>query len=138
MNVTEPDDMGIKEDITTKFIDTKSNNHFDLTNQSNNSAKVICMMVTIEPGILSQAVIRLRIKHLPKNSIQKMRIYAYNYDGKTIITGSYLDFYINSNGFVDLDVTPLTHRMDGYGWMKFRITSTLGRIRLYNGYFIMR
>ncbi len=92
----------------------------------------------MEPGILSQAVIRLQIRDLPKNSPQNIRIYAYNYDGKTIMTGSYLDFYINGNGFVDLDVTPLTHIMDGYGWMKFRITSTLGRVRLYNGYFILK
>jgi PKD repeat protein len=136
-NIIDPDDTGIWVDITTKFIDAKSKSYFDLANQSNNSATVICMMSTIEPEILSKAVIRLQIRDLPKNSIQNIRIYAYNYDGKTIIPSSYLDYFINSKGFVDLDVTLLSHLMDGYDWMKFRITSTSGRIWISKGNFVL-
>jgi len=135
MNATDPDDSGVGEDITTKFIGDGSKNHFDITNQGNNSAKVICMMVTIEPGILSQAVIRLQIKDLPKNSIQNIRVYPYTFDGNTIIPNSCLDYRINSNGFVDLDVTPLTHIMNGYGWMKFRITCTSNMLKISKGNF---
>lgn len=137
-NITDPDDMGIVNDITTKFIDARTSSHFDIANQSNNSAAVISMKVIMEPGIISQAVVRLQIRDLPKNSMQNIRIYPYNYDGKTIIPGSSSDFYINSNGFVDLDVTPLTYIMDGYGWVKFRITSTSGRIWISKGYFTLR
>lgn len=137
-NVADPDSMGIVEDITTKFIDARSSSHFDIANQSNNSAKIISMKVAIEPKIISQAVIRFQIRELPKNSIQNVRIYPYNYDGKTIILNSYLNYRISSNGFVDLDVTPLISAMKGFGWMKFRITSTTGRIWISKGNFILR
>jgi hypothetical protein len=75
---------------------------------------------------------------LPKNSTQNIRIYPYNYDGKTIIFNSYLNYCISSNGFVDLDVTTLISAMKGLGWMKFRITSTTGRIWISKGNFILR
>ncbi len=53
---------------------------------------------------------------------QKARIYAYNKDGYSIQTTMNLEFTL-THGWNELDVTPLIHLMDGFGFVKFRIVA---------------
>jgi PKD repeat protein len=136
-NVTDPDDSGTGEDITIKFLNAGSDSYFDIASQGN-SAEVISMRVNIEPGILSNVNIRLYVKGFSGNNLQEVRVYPYNFDGKSIKPDSYLDFHISNSGFADLDVTPISHTMNGYGWMKFRIVSSSGRVRISKGNFVLK
>lgn len=53
---------------------------------------------------------------------QTARVYAYNKDGYSIQSTMNLEFTI-SYGWNELDVTPLIHLMDGFGFVKFRIVA---------------
>ncbi|MBE0427110.1 MAG: PKD domain-containing protein [Nitrospirae bacterium] len=53
---------------------------------------------------------------------QTGRVYAYNEDGYSVRSTMALEFTL-SYGWNDLDVTPLIHLMDGFGFVKFRIVA---------------
>ncbi len=66
-------------------------------------------------------------------SPQPVRIYAYNSDGKTVQT-----LALNGNiwsGWNHIDLTPLLHLMDGFGFIKFRVVAPQNWFDISEAYF---
>ncbi len=96
--------------IANQYIQiTKSQSKFDILNfRSDNEASLF-------------SDIKLNL-YVNTSTTAPMRIYAYNADGNTLDSSSYLTFNLQS-GWNQLDLTPLLHSMDGMGFIKFRIVS---------------
>lgn len=113
-----PDSSGTStDDIATDLADLSFHQEYTLTN-----SQAIALRFDQDAGSQSQVVLRFYVKHLsvPDTTV---RIYPYLSGADDVNTGAYMDYAINSNGWVDLDVSSIADTMAGYGWMKFRITA---------------
>ena len=53
------------------------------------------------------------------------RVYVYQSDADNINTGFYVDGSSSATGWTTIDVTSIIHQLDGRGFMKVRLTSTM-------------
>lgn len=65
--------------------------------------------------------LNIYVNSLYADAPQTATIYAYNPDGLTVQTSKMISFTIYS-GWNNLDLTPILHSMDGFGFVKFRLT----------------
>jgi len=78
--------------------------------------------------LYSQIVLYGRVAIADENPF-KIRIYPYLQDKDTIDVGRYMEYAINPAiinqpvKWIELDITPIAKRQDGYGFIKVRITS---------------
>lgn len=76
-------------------------------------------------------IIKLRflVDDLPNINYYHIKIYPYNEDGKTINTLDYTDFNVTVDSqqelpkWFEIDVSDSAFAMDGFGWIRFRITA---------------
>lgn len=99
-------------------------------NKTESSAVV--MRVDLDAGAVSRASLNL-YAYLPYIKTkgapgyyepQTLKIYSYKSDGTNIDTSTYVTAVIHSPGWQSVDVTPLLVKMNGFGWLKFRITNS--------------
>ncbi len=62
------------------------------------------------------------VKNIDYFGTQQVLVYAYNEDGSSVYPTTNLEFTL-SHGWNELDVTPLIHLMDGFGFVQFRIVA---------------
>ena len=55
----------------------------------------------------------------------ELRVYVYQSDADNINTGFYVDGSSSATGWTTIDVTSIIHQLDGRGFMKVRLTSTM-------------
>jgi hypothetical protein len=53
------------------------------------------------------------------------RVFVYQSDADNINTGFYVDGSSSTTGWTTIDVTSIIHQLDGQGFMKVRLTSTM-------------
>jgi len=87
-----------------------------------------------EASELSTVVLNLFVKSLYKGLPMKARIYAYSADGAFVQSTNYMDFNLYT-GWNSFDLTPLLHSMDGFGFVKFRVTSIKNWFEISEAYF---
>ncbi len=87
-----------------------------------------------EASELSTVILNLYVRSLYKGTPMKARIYAYSADGTSVQSTKYLDFTLYA-GWNSLNLAPLLHLMDGFGFVKFRVTSVKNWFEISEAYF---
>ena len=129
-NVTSSDS-GIA-DVTAKFRDGNLTDRYLLQNSSGNSY-VLAMKLNRDALTASKVVLRLYVSSI--SASRTLRIYPYQSSGTAVNTGYYVNYSTSTTGWKDIDVTSIAQRMNGYGWMKFRITPTSSSLYVAEGAF---
>ncbi|WP_306536000.1 hypothetical protein, partial [Geobacter sp.] len=62
-------------------------------------------------------------------------VYPYQSGGTSVNTSYSASLSTSSTGWKEIDVTSIAHRMNGYGWMKFRVTPTSSSLYVAEGDF---
>ncbi|MFZ3137206.1 MAG: PKD domain-containing protein [Thermodesulfovibrionales bacterium] len=101
---------------------------------SSGKYNILSFRSNTEASGLSKVVLNLYVKSLYKGLPIKTRIYAYSADGTSVQSTKYLDFTLYA-GWNSLNLTPLLHLMDRYGFMKFRVTSIKNWFEISEAYF---
>lgn len=119
-------------DVTAIFRDANLSDRYLLQNSSRNSY-VLAMKLNRDVLTASKVVLRLYVSSI--SSSRTLRIYPYKSDGSTVNTSYSVSFSTSSTGWKDIDVTSIATRMNGYGWMKFRVTPTSSSLYVAEGAF---
>lgn len=119
-------------DVTAIFRDANLTDRYLLQNSSRNSY-VLAMKLNRDALTTSKVVLRLYVSSI--SSSRTLRIYPYKSDGSTVNTSYSVSFSTSSTGWKDIDVTSIATRMNGYGWMKFRVTPTSSSLYAAEGAF---
>lgn len=83
---------------------------------------VIGFKSNVEASKLTTAILNIYVNGLYKNVSQAAKVYAYGADGNSVQTAKSLSFTVTP-GWNRLDLTPIVHLMDGFGFIKFRIAA---------------
>ncbi|MBR9678526.1 MAG: hypothetical protein GOU97_04520 [Nanoarchaeota archaeon] len=74
-----------------------------------------------DPSLYSKVILKFKVDSFDYEPYP-IRIHAYNSDGETILTNTgFTEYTYSSTGWHEVDVTDTAHRMNGFGWMRFRI-----------------
>ncbi|QSV44250.1 PKD domain-containing protein [Geobacter benzoatilyticus] len=119
-------------DVTAKFRDSNLTDRYLLQNSSRNSY-VIAMQLNRDALTATKVVLRVYVSSISYS--RTLRIYPYKSDGTSVNTSYSTSLSTNSTGWKDIDVTSIAHRMNGYGWMKFRVTPTSSSLYVAEGAF---
>lgn len=126
----DADGIGVSRDITDNMKDGKLTVAFKVEPKDNNY-KVITMKFDDNASNYSTIALCMYVKSY--KGAPDVTIYAYKSDEININTSAYMNYTVNSTGWHDWDVTDIAYSMDGYGWTKFRVTCTGGKIRVSEG-----
>lgn len=129
-SVTSSD--GSISDVTAKFRDSNLTDRYLLQNSSR-SSYVIAMKLNRDALTATKVVLRVYVSSI--SSSRTLRIYPYKSDGTSVNTSYSASLSTSSTGWKDIDVTSIAHRMNGYGWMKFRVTPTSSSLYVAEGAF---
>ncbi len=117
---TSPDDSAESSGDATYWLKEGSIlNSYITINKSQSKFDVLSFRSGNEASLLSSIKLNLYINI---GSTAAAHIYAYNADGNTVNSSTFLTFTLQY-GWNQLDLTPLLHLMDGMGFMKFRLVS---------------
>lgn len=119
-------------DLTAKFRDANLTDRYLIQYASGNN-NVIAMKINRDALTASKVVLRLYVSSI--SSSRTLRIYPYQSGGTSVSSSYYVNYSVSSTGWKDIDVTSIATRMNGYGWMKFRVTSTSSSLYLAEGAF---
>ncbi len=122
-------------DVTAKFRDSNLTDRYLLQNSSRNSY-VIAMGLNRDALTASKVVLRVYVSSI--SSSRTLRIYPYKSDGTSVNSSYYVNYPVSTTGWKEIDVTSIAQRMNGYGWMKFRITTTSSSLYLGEGNFLVQ
>lgn len=89
----------------------------------------------VEASKLSSAILNLYVNSLYQNKAQKATIYAYSANGYSVQTANILTITLNA-GWNRLDLTPLLHLMDGFGFIGYRVATTRNWFEISEANFI--
>jgi PKD repeat protein len=84
-----------------------------------NRYDILSLRTNVDAKQLTSYVLSVYVSDIYEGNPQIANVYAYNADG--ISVQSYLLNFTLSTGWNDLDLFPLLHLMDGFGFVKFRI-----------------
>lgn len=119
-------------DLTAKFRDANLTDRYLMQYASDNN-NVISMKINRDALTASKVVLRLYVSSI--SSSRTLRIYPYQSGGTSVNSSYYVNYSVSSTGWKDIDVTSIATRMNGYGWMKFRVTTTSSSLYLAEGAF---
>ena len=119
--------------VTTAFKDGNLTDRYLLQYGSRGSNYVIAMKLNRDALTASKVVLRVYVSSL--SSSRTIRVYPYKSDGTSVNTSYSASLSTSTTGWKDIDVTSIARRMNGYGWMKFRVTTTSGSLYLAEGAF---
>lgn len=119
-------------DVTANFRDSNLTDRYLLQNSSRNSY-VVAMRLNRDALTTTKVVLRVYVSSI--SSSRTLRIYPYQSGGTSVNTSYYVNYSVNSTGWKDIDVTSIAQRMNGYGWMKFRVTPTSSSLYVAEGAF---
>jgi len=121
-----------KTDLTTKFRDANLTDRYLMQYASGNN-NVFAMKLNRDALTASKVVLRLYVSSI--SSSRTLRIYPYQSGGSSVNSSYYVNYPVSSTGWKDIDVTSIATRMNGYGWMKFRVTTTSSSLYVAEGAF---
>jgi len=130
-NDTAPDNTGNIDNITDEMKDGKLTTSFRVEPKDNNY-KVITMKFDDNASNYSTIELCTYVKSYKRTPF--VTIYAYQSEDN-VNTSAHMNYTVSSTGWHEWNVTDIAHSMDGYGWMKFRVTCTDGTIRISEGRF---
>jgi hypothetical protein len=128
------DSSGSRTIITQNFRNNNLTEKYAVESSSG-SSKVVSMKLNTEASSLTKISIRLYVSSLGGSGSRTIRIYPYRDSSEPDMNAS-VTATITSAGWKEIDVTPLKSRMSGFGWMKFRITTSSSLLYLSEGNFI--
>lgn len=123
-----------KTDVTTKL---KDNNLTDLISVSRGTSYSVVAM-KLNRDALTATKVTLRIYVSSISSTQSLRVYPYKSDGLNVDSTVSASASATVKGWVDIDVTSIAQKMNGYGWMKFRVANTTSSMSISEGSFILQ
>ncbi len=119
-------------DVTAKFSDGNLTDRYLLQNSSGNSY-VIAMKLNRDALTATKVVLRVYVSSISYS--RTLRVYPYQSNGTSVNTGYSVSYSTSTTGWKDIDVTSIAQRMNGYGWMKFRVTPTSSSLYVAEGAF---
>lgn len=119
-------------DLTAKFRDANLTDRYLIQYASGNN-NVIAMKINRDALTASKVVLRLYVSSI--SSSRTLMIYPYQSGGTSVNSSYYVNYSVSSTGWKDIDVTTIATRMNGYGWMKFRVTTTSSSLYVAEGAF---
>ncbi|GLI38623.1 PKD domain-containing protein [Geobacter hydrogenophilus] len=120
-------------DVTANFRDGNTTDRYLLQSGSFGSNYVIAMKLNRDALTATKVVLRVYVSSI--SSSRTLRIYPYQSNGTSVNTGYSVSLSTSSTGWKDIDVTSIAQRMNGYGWMKFRVTTTSSSLYVAEGAF---
>lgn len=115
------DNSGVGSDITGNLKDGNLSTAYDVSRLTSGDNRVVAVKVNKEALGLTKVSLRFYVTNIT-GSPDGARIYAYQSDANSLNT-SYMSYSVSSTGWKEVDVTTLASRMNGFGWMKFRLVS---------------
>lgn len=135
--LTDPDSRGYnKQDITSRFGDDRFDYYYTVGDHDDDYS-VVTMRLNREPSQLTEAKILLYINDLEEH-YENIRIYSYLSDGNNVNQQLVVSYTVRDRGWKEINVSSLSHLMDGFGWMKFRVVCTSKRVKLSEAEFQLR
>lgn len=122
-------------DLTAKFSDANLTDKYLVQYASGNN-NVLAMKINRDALTASKVVLRLYVSSI--SSSRTLRIYPYQSGGTSVNSSYYVNYSVSSTGWKDIDVTTIATRMNGYGWMKFRVTTTSSSLYVAEGAFLIQ
>ncbi|AJY69153.1 cytochrome C [Geobacter sulfurreducens] len=122
-------------DLTSKFRDSNLADRYLLQYKSGENY-VIAMKLNRDALTASKVVLRLYVSSI--SSSRTLRIYPYQSNGTSVNSYYSVSYSTSSAGWKDIDVTSIAQRMNGYGWMKFRVTTTSSSLYVAEGAFLVQ
>ena len=119
-------------DVTAKFRDSNLTDRYLLQSSSGNSY-VLAMKLNRDALTATKVVLRVYVSSI--SSSRTIRVYPYQSGGTSVNTSYSASLSTSSTGWKEIDVTSIAHRMNGYGWMKFRVTPTSSSLYVAEGDF---
>jgi PKD repeat protein len=120
---TGADSAGSRTDVTAAMKDNKTTTYYEISNvKTNNGYKVIGLKANKDATAYNKVVLRLYVNGYTSGG-DSARVYAYNSNGDSVNTTAYNTFSVASTGWQLWDVTNIAAKMNGFGWMKFRLVS---------------
>ena len=119
-------------DLTAKLRDANLTDRYLLQYKSGEN-NVIAMKINRDALTAKKVVLRLYVSSI--SSSRTLRIYPYQSGGTSVNSSYYVNYSVSSTGWKDIDVTTIATRMNGYGWMKFRVTTTSSSLYVAEGAF---
>ncbi|RNC69397.1 MAG: PKD domain-containing protein [Desulfuromonadales bacterium] len=123
-------------DITAKFRDGNTTDRYLLQSGSSGSNNVISMKLNRDALTATKVTLRVHVSSI--SSSRTLRIYPYQSNGTSVNTGYSVSYNVSSTGWKEIDVTSIAQRMNGYGWMKFRVTTTSSTLDVSEGGFLVQ
>ena len=120
-------------DLTSKFRDANLTDRNLLQYGSSGSNNVIAMKINRDALNASKVILKLYVSSI--SSSRTLRIYPYQSGGTSVNSSYYVNYSVSSTGWKDIDVTSIATRMNGFGWMKFRVTTTSSSLYVAEGSF---
>ncbi|EHP83918.1 PKD domain containing protein, partial [Geobacter metallireducens RCH3] len=120
-------------DVTANFRDGNTTDRYLLQYGSSGSNYVIAMKLNRDALTATKVVLRVYVSSI--SSSRTLRIYPYQSNGTSVNTRYYTSYSTSSTGWKDIDVTSIAQQMNGYGWMKFRVTPTSNSLYVAEGAF---
>ncbi|WP_236685633.1 PKD domain-containing protein [Geobacter pickeringii] len=109
------------QNITTVFQDGNLTDRYLLQNTSGSSS-VVSMKLNRDALGASKVILRLYVSSI--SSSRTIKVYPYQSNGTSVNTSYSASATTSTTGWVAIDVTSIAQRMNGYGWMKFRVTTS--------------
>ncbi|RNC69395.1 MAG: PKD domain-containing protein [Desulfuromonadales bacterium] len=120
-------------DVTATFRDGNTTDRYLLQSGSSGSNYVIAMKLNRDALTTTKVVLRVYVSSI--SSSRTLRIYPYQSNGTSVNTGYSVSYSTGTTGWKDIDVTSIAQRMNGYGWLKFRVTTTSSSLYVAEGAF---
>lgn len=134
-SATTSDSSGSRTTVTSQFKDNNLTTGYAVSYSSRSGYTAVAMRVTRDALTTSKVILRFYVSSI--SGTQSARIYPYRSDAAGIDSTSSASYSITGTGWKELDVTSLASKMNGFGWMKFRITTT-GSFRVSEGNFTIQ
>jgi PKD repeat protein len=99
--------------------------------------EILSFMSNTDASKLSSLTLNVYVNNIYKSAPQEASVYAYAADSVSVQSSELLGFTL-SPGWNRLDLTPLLRSMDGFGFMKFRITPSKKYFDISEAYFTER
>ena len=114
------------EDILNLLVDDDlgSGGEIVFNYAGNNKDYAQCYRLDLESSNYSKVEIRVYFSTLEVTPYE-WRVFVYQSDADNIDTGFYVDGSSLTTGWTTIDVTSIIHQLDGQGFMKVRLTSTM-------------
>ena len=116
------------EDILNLLIDDDPNSGGEIiyNHAGNNKDYAHCYRINSESGNYSKVEIRVYFSTLEVTPYE-FRVFVYQADADNINTGYYVDGSLSTIGWTTIDVSSIIHQLDGQGFMKVRLISSMTR-----------